>query len=278
MRLPLPTGATLEFDTFGPDDAPAVVLIHGLSGNREGYGPTIDRLRERFGDAIRIVNVDLRGHGDSSHHPIETYEATSYAADIAALSTALGLGPALVVGHSLGGVTAAALAARHPHVVHSIFLEDPPLFEGDDERRAASPVASFFPMLVAAVRELQAASAPVLEFENLAATHSAPSETAERARSLQRWDPATIQAAIDGSVWKQFDPVAVIDCPITVLRADPAVGAVFETRDVDPLLDANPHAQIHLVRGASHSIHATATLDAYFGHLEVAVTEFLTSL
>jgi pimeloyl-ACP methyl ester carboxylesterase len=275
MQRELTTGATLVFDTYGPDNAPAVVLLHGLSGSRETYEPVVAHLQAAHGTAIRIVNVDMRGHGDSSHHSLESYEATTYAADIAELSQALNLGPALVAGHSLGGVVAASLAAHHDNRVHSVLLEDPPLFEGDDARRAASPVASFFPMLVGAVRQLQTTDAPLSAFEELAATHSPASEVAERARSLKRWDPTTMEAAIDGTVWRRFNPLNTLSCPMTVLRADPSVGAVFEPRDTEALLATNPNARVHLIAGAGHSIHAGPQLPDYLGHLDAAVRALL---
>jgi pimeloyl-ACP methyl ester carboxylesterase len=276
MNITLPTGIDCVYDRFGDHQRPTVMLLHGLSGNRETYGDVIAQLLATHGDCVQIVNVDLRGHGDSSRATsIEGYRAGEYAADIASLIGALELGPVLLAGHSLGGVVAATVAVEHPGSAHSLLLEDPPFFEGDDARRAVSPVASFFPMLVAATGDLQARNAPLAEFEALAATHSPPAEVADRARSLQRWDPATMQAAIDGIVWQGFDPVAVISCPVTVLRADPEFGAVFEPRDVEPVMAANPHARVHMVSGAAHSIHAPATVDAYLGHLNESIEAFV---
>jgi pimeloyl-ACP methyl ester carboxylesterase len=277
MEVTLPTGATCAYDRLGDTAAPAVVLIHGLSGSRETYAAVVGHLTNVHGDSLQILNVDLRGHGDSARTPIEGYTAAGFAADVDALIDRLGLGPALIVGHSLGGVVAAYLAVHHPEQVQSILLEDPPLFEGDADRRAVSPVASFFPMLIAAVRRLQGDDAPLAAYEELAATHTGPVDVAERARSLWRWDPTTMQAAVDGIVWRGFDPLAAIGCPLTVLRADPAAGAVFEPQDADALASANPHARIHVVPGASHSIHAAATRPAYLAHLDTAIEAFLSS-
>ncbi len=277
MEITLPTGINCVYDRIGNDSQrPAVVLLHGLSGSRETYVDVIAHMIDMHGDGVQIVNVDLRGHGDSSPtSSIDGYRAGEYAADVAALIEVLGVAPALIVGHSLGGVVAAAVAVLYPAAVHSLLLEDPPFFEGDDVRRAASPVASFFPALIAAVRALQAIDAPLAEYEGLAATHASPEEVPERARSLRRWDPATMQAAVDGMVWQGFDPLAAIGCPVMVLRADPAFGAVFEPGDVAPLLAANPHARIHLVPGAAHGIHAAATIDAYLAHLDEAIATLL---
>jgi pimeloyl-ACP methyl ester carboxylesterase len=268
MEFALSTGQTLVADRYGASSAPLVVLLHGLSSNRLTYDSLLDHLGARIdAGTLQVVNVDMRGHGQASRSTLDGYQASHYAQDVAALIESLTHDGAIVIGHSLGGLVAASLATSHPGVVRALFLEDPPLFEGDAARRAASPVAAFFPMLVAAVRALHDRSAPLADYEALALTHSAPEEVVERGYSLSVWDPTTMQAAVDGIVWHGFDPTAAIACPMTILRADPTVGAVFEPHDAPRVMASNPHAHVHLVEGASHSIRTTQPA-AYFAHLD----------
>lgn len=249
----------LAFDTHGPSGGRSIVLLHGLSDTRRTYDPIVDHLAP-----ARLLVADLRGHGESPHG--ESYRAGDYAADVAELIEAEGAGPAVIVGHSLGGLTASALAAARPDLVRGIFLEDPPLFEGDAEVRAASPAAAFFPAFVAAVRSWQAAGADVAEVA--AATGSQPSPhggtvtervgaavVEARARGLLRFDPRAMDAAIVGSTWEGYDPTAPVDCPVTVLRADPAVGAVFLPENEAPYRAAVPHAEVVVAPGQAHGIH-----------------------
>ena len=271
----------LDFDTAGPDTGPAVILLHGLSDSRESYEPVVDHLRDR--DA-RVLNVDLRGHGWSAR--ADRYRAVDYAADVAELIDAEAAGPAIVVGHSLGGLTGSALATLAPGAVAALFLEDPPLYEGDDEIRAASPAASFFPAFVEQVRAWQAQGTS--EAEVAEALGRAPSaygvpmlermgadRMAARARSVLAFDPATMEAAITGDVWEDYDPSAPMDCPVTVLRADPAVGAVFLPEQAEWYLQAVPDARIDIVPGLAHSIHSDPIgLAPYLAALD----EFLTAL
>jgi pimeloyl-ACP methyl ester carboxylesterase len=91
----------------------------------------------------------------------------------------------------------------------------------------------------------------------------------ERCRSLHCWDPATMEAAMAGVLWRGYDPDAPLPCPVTVLRADPEVGAVFEPNDAERFTAANPEAEVVMVPGASHSIHATATLSPYLSELNL---------
>lgn len=269
---------SIAFDRHGDDTAPPVVLLHGLSSARSTYDAVLRHLLDTVvaRGAAQVVNADLRGHGESGHVPHDQYDAASYAADIAALVEHVDAGPALVIGHSLGGVVACALAANRPTLVARLLLEDPPLFEGDDARRSASPVAAFFPMFVAAIRDLQARAADPAEYEDLLRpTSSDEGALAGRARAMTTWDPATMEAAIDGTVWRGFDPTAPLACPVTLLRADPACGAVFLPEDVAPWCDGNPQSEVVLIEGATHSIHDLLTLPAYLQHLDVAVRAFV---
>lgn len=265
MHLDVPSGIRIAFDDQGKGRP--MVLLHGLSDNRRTYDEVVAHVLARGG--VRAVSVDLRGHGESGRaHGPDGYDAPSYAADVVSLLEHLFDEPALLVGHSLGGVTAASVAATRPDLVCALLCEDPPFFEGDDIRRAASPVASFFPRLVKAVTALQDRDAPLEDFDEVAASHVPPSMVAARARSLWMWDPATMQAAIDGVVWRGFDPTASLAVPLTILRADPACGAVFEPRDVDPVLATNPTARIEMVPGAVHQIHSGPTLAPYLAALD----------
>lgn len=100
----------------GPEDAPDVVLIHGLGGSSlaEWYaiGPL---LAERF----RLTIVDHRSHG-LSPKVVDRFEIEDVADDVAAAMGALGMGPSNVVGYSMGGAIAQSLAYRHPHLVRRL--------------------------------------------------------------------------------------------------------------------------------------------------------------
>lgn len=230
------------------------------------------------------MNADLRGHGDSPR--ADSYRAVDYAADVAALIRSEIGRPAAVVGHSLGGLTASALAATEPNLVAGILVEDPPLFEGDAELRAASPAAKFFPELVAAIRHWQDTSATVDQVAGAIGAQPSvhgvttlerlgPEAVTDRAAGLLQLDVATIQAAIDGATWDGYDPTAGTACPVTVLRADPSIGAVFRPVDVEPYRRAVPHAEIRMIDGQGHGIHGDP--EGIHPYLE-ALDRFLASI
>lgn len=250
----------LAYDTAGPRGAPSVVLLHGLTSSRASYADIVPVVARTW----RVLNVDLRGHGQSGRGT--RYRAGDYAADVAELIEAEGAGPAVVVGHSLGGVTASALAASSPQLVAGLFLEDPPLFEGDAATRQASPAARFFPAFVAQIRTWQGngtsegdVAAALGEQPSAHGTSAGerlgPERMEARARALRTFDPAAMDAAISGETWQGYDPTTPVSCPVTVLAADPNVGAVFRPEHGSRYVAAVPQAQIQTIAGQAHGIH-----------------------
>lgn len=104
-------GARLRVHSYGPADAEPIVLVHGWSCCIEYWHPQINA----FGDRYRVIAYDQRGHGDSTLGRAPLGDRT-LADDLAAVLDAT-LRPgqqALLVGHSMGGITLQAWAARHP--------------------------------------------------------------------------------------------------------------------------------------------------------------------
>ncbi|WP_239096468.1 alpha/beta hydrolase [Streptomyces sp. SID11385] len=99
-------------------DGPPLVLLHGLAGYAGEWEAVAVRLRAR---GHRVVAMDLRGHGDSERKPGDT-GASAHARDVAGLLDRLGLGPAVLVGQSLGGRVALRTAHEHPRLVRALAL------------------------------------------------------------------------------------------------------------------------------------------------------------
>uniref|UniRef100_A0A4X2K772 sn-1-specific diacylglycerol lipase ABHD11 n=2 Tax=Vombatus ursinus TaxID=29139 RepID=A0A4X2K772_VOMUR len=70
----------------------------------------------------KVLTVDARNHGESPHSPDCSYEAMS--ADLQALLSKLGLSPCVLIGHSMGGKTAMALALQKPELVERLVSVD----------------------------------------------------------------------------------------------------------------------------------------------------------
>lgn len=105
----------------GPARLP-VVLLHGLTRNSADFGVVGPWIAAR---SRRVLAADFRGRGRSAWDPNPlNYIPPTYAGDILALLDALGVGRALFVGTSLGGLVTMALAAMRPAVVAGAVLND----------------------------------------------------------------------------------------------------------------------------------------------------------
>jgi pimeloyl-ACP methyl ester carboxylesterase len=91
----------------GPEDAPAIVLVHGWPQNWWTWRHVMPGLAQRF----RLIAPDLRGHG-WTEAPAAGYEKEQLASDLLALLDALGIERATWIGHDWGGWTGILLALR----------------------------------------------------------------------------------------------------------------------------------------------------------------------
>ncbi len=93
-----------------------LLLLHGAGVSARSW---INQL-QGLGQALRVVAIDLPGHGESE--PIDEATVEGYADAARGLLAALGSRKVSVAGHSLGGAVAQALGARHPEVVKGLVL------------------------------------------------------------------------------------------------------------------------------------------------------------
>jgi len=114
------TRVRLFCTTLGPADAPGLLLVHGWGGDGREWSPHAEALAGAF----RVIVPDLRGHG-RSEVPTQGNTPAEMAEDLAALIDALGTGPVIAVGHSMGGQVVNLLAVHHPHAVRSVVALDP---------------------------------------------------------------------------------------------------------------------------------------------------------
>jgi pimeloyl-ACP methyl ester carboxylesterase len=259
-KLKLSSGKTLDYDQYGANTATPLILLHGLSGNRLPYTHLSKDLADRIkSNQIRLINIDLRGHGESTHADKGDYRASDYAYDIADLINKLDLKQVIVIAESMGGVVGIALAQRNPELVKGLFLEDPPLFLGNPTRFKNNEISKLFPEFIKMISEMQARSATYEEYESVIREDGPDEtdETTEYIKGISTWDTNSMLCAIDGSMWDGCDHLAPIHCPLTILRADPELYAAFGPEDVEPMQKAHPHANIIFAKGATHGIRAT---------------------
>jgi esterase len=105
--------ATSEMGTGEP-----LVILHGLFGSKRNWSSIAGRLAEHR----RVITVDMRNHGESPWDDVHDYAAL--AGDVARLIETTVGGPAVVMGHSMGGKAAMLLALGRPELVERLVVVD----------------------------------------------------------------------------------------------------------------------------------------------------------
>jgi pimeloyl-ACP methyl ester carboxylesterase len=105
----------------GADGRPPILCIPGLTRNARDF----EGVAERLSPDWRVICVDLRGRGESPQSPDSaSYSPPTYVLDVGALYVALGLGKTVLLGTSLGGLIAMAMALTTPERLAGVLLND----------------------------------------------------------------------------------------------------------------------------------------------------------
>jgi pimeloyl-ACP methyl ester carboxylesterase len=250
-------GARLHLRDFGEARAgsPAIVMIHGLAGQLSHYTYGVaGKLAERH----RVVVVDRPGSGYSTRDPATPADLETQAAAIAALIRTLSLGPAFVVGHSLGGAIALTLALEHPQQVAGLALlaplthirdEVPPVFKG---LTIESPFMRRLLAWTLAIPASIKASAATLEV--VFGPEAVPKDFATRGGGLLSLRPSAFLAA-SGDLQALPDSLPRVQARYASLRVPVSVLYGKDDRILDwkangqALVDKVPGARLELVEG-----------------------------
>ncbi|WP_122666558.1 alpha/beta fold hydrolase [Pseudomonas viridiflava] len=130
VRLSLPH-IELAAHLYGPEDGKPVIALHGWLDNANSFARLAPML-----PGLRIVALDLAGHGHSSHRPPgASYALADYVHDVLQVAEQLGWQQFSLLGHSLGAIISVFLAGALPDRVSRLALIDglvPPSGEADN--------------------------------------------------------------------------------------------------------------------------------------------------
>jgi esterase len=254
QRVTLGSGGELSGLRWG-DGTPGIVFLHGGAQNSH----TWDTVLLAMGCPPAIC-IDLPGHGHSRHRTDGRYDPRTNAATIASALEGVVHDAVLLVGMSLGGLTANALAASRPDLVRRMVVID--VTPGVDRDKA---------------KEIHDFIAGPQRFESFAAIFERtvqfnPTRTAS---SLRRGILHNAHRLPDGSWEWNYDrshiaeempsmaelwaDIAAIQCPYVLAKgtASPVVGP----EDVEELLRLRPDAVVVPFEGAGHSIQGDQPLE-----------------
>ncbi|MBW8761610.1 MAG: alpha/beta hydrolase [Microbacterium sp.] len=262
LSLELPDGRTLSALRFGTE-SPQVTLLHGAGLNAHTWDTTALALQRP------LLAIDLAGHGDSSWRGDADYTARPLAADVALALDAWTTHPQVVVGQSLGGLTAAALAASRPDLVSEIIVVD--ITPGIDVTAGPAALRAFYegPTDFATREELVdkaislgfGGTRPETERGVFLNTRVRPDGRIEwkhhfahlAAQALAAHDAGSAAApsVLHETGWADL---AEVSAPITLVRA---TGGFVSEADADEFLRRVPAARAITVN-ATHNVQETA--------------------
>ena len=194
-----PRGLRLCLCSWGDDDAPLVLLLHGILEQGAAWSELAPLLAAR---GFRVIAPDLRGHGRSDHVGRGgSYHIMDFVADVDAIAANSSGVPFTLVGHSMGSAIAALFAVARPDAVSSLVLvetllpaERPARDAADGERLAAQLDYLAAPPEHPVLPDLEAAASRMMVVQpglsqplawKLAERHTEPAANGLR----WRWDP-----------------------------------------------------------------------------------------
>jgi esterase len=235
------------------DSSPRVVFLHGGGQNAHTWDTVIVGLGQP------ALAVDLPGHGHSAWRADGNYSPQNNAAAVAPVLNELAPHADLVVGMSLGGLTAIGLGAIAPHLVRELVLVDvtPSALQRHSEmtKEQLGTVA-----LVQGEREFPSFAA-ILELTTAAAPHRDPKSLRRgvfhNSRRLDNgnwtWRYDTIREFPDfDSLWND---VAGLSAPITLVRGGTS-GFVTDEDAAELGQRAQRFRGVHLVENSGHSVQS----------------------
>ncbi|WP_085315508.1 alpha/beta fold hydrolase [Derxia lacustris] len=257
---------SLALSVHGPLDGAPVLLLHGLTMSRDTWDETLAHLSDRY----RCWTLDLRGHGHSGR--AASYGFADHLSDVRAVLAAIGK-PTVLVGHSLGGCIAGALAQEPALGIRGVLLEDPPWYLGEPAEFERSGFGPMFAGLMGMVGQLRAGNAPLDVWLGALAQGPSPAggvgadwhdarQLLSHASALQRLDPACC-AGVE-RLFAALDTARPLGCPALVVQADGTQGAAFLNGHELRFAASNPAARVVRYAGCGHVTHGTRGFDLRF--------------
>ncbi|WP_431877151.1 alpha/beta fold hydrolase [Amycolatopsis sacchari] len=242
---------------FGGQGQP-IVLLHGLMGRARTWWPVAQWLLP-YG---HVVGLDARGHGRAARTGPWTTE--QFVEDVAALLRTFDE-PAVLIGHSMGGLHAWATAATHPELVRAVVVED---MAPDQRGRTVETWRGYFESWPVPFQSL----AHVREFFGSTGNYFA--ECVE-----EREDGYHLIADLEdlyeiAAEWGRREYWSFVDgvrCPLLVVEAGDTAMPPGQQAELAARVPKGRHV---VVEGAGHVVHDDAP-EAYRGAVEAFLSEVL---
>lgn len=240
----LSTGVRMEYVEHGESDGVPVIFLHGVTDSWRSF----ERVLPLLPPGIHAFALSQRGHGDSSR-PASGYRFADMSADLLAFLDAMGLGTAIIVGHSMGASVAQRFVIDHPDRVTRLVLMG--AFSTYQDPGLADFVAS-------SIAPLTDPIAPTFarEWQSSTLARGMPAEHLDAVVAETLKVPARVwREAFDGFL-KSPDftsELARVSVPVLLMWGDRDSYALRAAQD--RLLEVMPAARFIVYQGGGHAFH-----------------------
>jgi len=245
------TGEVVLNYAEGPDNGPPLLLLHGWTDRWQDFLPIIPTLSMRW----HIYALDFRGHGKSGRVQGK-YRPEDCIEDIVVFLQDIVAEPAILFGHSAGGVAALMIGAQLPDKVRAIIVGDSPI---DLDSHIAQISTEEMIQYWADKRDLL--GRPMEELMSALAERSYDvSRLRYSAKTLSQADPGVLDFHAEGrtqAFFRNVDMDAVlhrISCPVLLLQGDPSQGGMLSDHDVEYAKSVNPEISNIVIHDEGHSL------------------------
>jgi 3-oxoadipate enol-lactonase len=231
-----------------PGAGRAIVMLHGLTGDWLGFRGLMLQLAGDW----HTYACDLRGHGKSGRQK-GRYRLLDYARDVVSFQENVS-GRAVLLGHSLGALTAMVCGAERPEMVEALVLLDPPVYVRNAPVATHAGASGLFRWVHETMK-----NGPTFDQVVEACRVREPDADENRIQAtalrVSRVDPATVGAALQDTMGDGVDMDAALRnlrCPMLVLRGEWKCGACVRDEDAQWFRALMPSARIIQIKGGTH--------------------------
>jgi pimeloyl-ACP methyl ester carboxylesterase len=247
----LPGVPGLHYLEWNPTAHRTLLLLHGNCANAWWWRPMAEALAVAN---LRLLALDLRGHGNSQWVRPPAYAPTDYADDVVRLIEGARAEGAIAVGHSMGGIAVLALASRYPGLVRAVAVIDIAITSGPRRRHY--------------LRRLRAL--PTVSYPDLATAKARfrlmPNEGGVASELLSEIAEHSIQRTTEGGYTMKFDresflgsdgldvaaAIASVGVPLLLVRGEQS--RIMTAEAASDACRANPLVELATIPNAHHHI------------------------
>lgn len=246
-------GLMFHYVEWGKAAQPPLLCLHGITQTAHSW----DEVASDLSSDHRVLCFDQRGHGDSDWAPDGDYTRQTQAADLDAITDALGLHQFILAGMSMGGINSITFTARHPQKARALIIVD---VSPEIQVKGVENIRSF----IQAPDELDSFEAfverahqfnPRRSLDNIRSRLTHNLKQLPNGKWTWKYDKAlrsgerSFQASALQNLW---DDVRTIRCPTLIIKGGES--DILSAESAAKLQEAIPSSRLAVVPGAGHSV------------------------